>query len=175
MILQKDLSLGSKATGHSSIINVPGTDDWYIAYHRFGMPGGDGTHRETTIDKLEFGAGGLIKPVVPTLESVLPQTIQLPPTGPEIEVTTATRCVAGKVALTVLVKNVDDVSASLSIQSAAGAKDVVLAAGKSTSAAFTTRSASLGSGTVGVTATATIDGAPVTSVTPAQYAAAVCG
>ena len=31
VILQKDLSLGIKGPGHSSIINVPGTDDWYIA------------------------------------------------------------------------------------------------------------------------------------------------
>jgi hypothetical protein len=70
VILEKDRSLGILATGHSSIVNVPGTDEWYIAYHRFAMPGGDGTHRETTIDKLEFDAGGFIRKVVPTLESV---------------------------------------------------------------------------------------------------------
>lgn len=58
MILQKDPSQGILGTGHSSIVNVPGTDDWYIAYHRFGMPGGDGTHRETTIDRLTFGEDG---------------------------------------------------------------------------------------------------------------------
>ena len=65
-------SQGILGTGHSSIIQVPGTDDWYIAYHRFGMPGGDGTHRETTIDRLTFGADGLMQKVVPTLESVDP-------------------------------------------------------------------------------------------------------
>ncbi|WP_051807918.1 family 43 glycosylhydrolase [Actinoplanes subtropicus] len=72
VILSKDRSLGILGTGHSSIIQVPGTDDWYIAYHRFAIPGGDGTHRETTIDRLSFDADGLIKPVVPTLESVDP-------------------------------------------------------------------------------------------------------
>ena len=51
-------------------MQVPGTDEWYIAYHRFAIPGGDGTHRETTIDRLTFGADGLIQKVVPTLESV---------------------------------------------------------------------------------------------------------
>jgi hypothetical protein len=51
---------------------VPGTDEWYIAYHRFGMPGGDGTHRETTIDRLTFGADGRIAKVIPTLTSVKP-------------------------------------------------------------------------------------------------------
>ncbi|GAA1059997.1 family 43 glycosylhydrolase [Agromyces bracchium] len=75
VILQKDLSLGIKGTGHNSVLNIPGTDDWVIAYHRFGMPGGDGTHRETTIDRLEFGADGLMQVVTPTLESVAPQAV----------------------------------------------------------------------------------------------------
>lgn len=72
VILEKDLSLGIKGTGHHSVVQVPGTDDWYIAYHRFAIPGGDGTHRETTVDKLEFDADGLIKKVVPTLTSIDP-------------------------------------------------------------------------------------------------------
>ena len=75
IILQKDVSQGILATGHSSIINVPGTDDWYIAYHRFHIPDGDGTHRETTIDRLYFDNDGFIIPVIPTLSSVPPQTI----------------------------------------------------------------------------------------------------
>ncbi|MFI1722709.1 family 43 glycosylhydrolase [Streptomyces sp. NPDC020489] len=75
VILEKDLSLGVKGPGHHSIVRVPGTDDWYVAYHRFAIPGGDGTHRETTIDKLEFDADGLIKKVVPTLTGVDPVTI----------------------------------------------------------------------------------------------------
>ncbi|MFF3374950.1 family 43 glycosylhydrolase [Streptomyces sp. NPDC002680] len=75
VILEKDLSLGIKGPGHHSVVNVPNTDDWYIAYHRFAIPGGDGMHRETTIDKLEFDADGLIKKVVPTLSSIDPVTI----------------------------------------------------------------------------------------------------
>jgi beta-xylosidase len=76
VILEKDPTQGILATGHSSIIQVPGTDDWYIAYHRFGMPGGDGTHRETTIDRLYFNDDGTIKKVVPTLSSVDPLTYE---------------------------------------------------------------------------------------------------
>ncbi|MFD5257320.1 family 43 glycosylhydrolase [Streptomyces bobili] len=72
VILEKDLALGIKGPGHHSVVQVPGTDDWYIAYHRFAIPGGDGTHRETTIDKLEFDSAGLIKKVVPTLGSIDP-------------------------------------------------------------------------------------------------------
>jgi len=72
VILEKDTSQGILGTGHSSIIRVPGTDEWVIAYHRFAMPGGDGTHRETTIDELHFAADGTIEKVVPTLESIDP-------------------------------------------------------------------------------------------------------
>ena len=75
VILSKDTKLGILGTGHSSMLQVPGTDDWYIAYHRFAIPGGDGTHRETTIDKMVFNRDGTIAPVKPTLESVKPQWI----------------------------------------------------------------------------------------------------
>ncbi|KXH25628.1 glycosyl hydrolase family 43 [Colletotrichum salicis] len=76
VILQKDTSQGILGTGHNSILNVPGTDDWYIVYHRFGIPGGGGYRRETTIDHLYFNADtGLAIPVIPTLTSVEPQTV----------------------------------------------------------------------------------------------------
>jgi beta-xylosidase len=75
VILQKDTSKGILGSGHSSIVNVPCTDDWYIAYHRFAIPNGGGTNRETTVDRVYFDEAGLIKTVVPTLESVPPQTI----------------------------------------------------------------------------------------------------
>jgi beta-xylosidase len=76
-ILSKRPEYGILATGHHSVVNVPGTDDWYIVYHRFalngpGRPGGDGTHRETTVDRMEFAADGSIRPVVPTLEGIRP-------------------------------------------------------------------------------------------------------
>ncbi|MGW0333962.1 family 43 glycosylhydrolase [Streptomyces sp. NPDC003011] len=76
-ILSKRPEYGILGTGHHSVVNAPGTDDWYVVYHRFalngpGRPGGDGMHRETTVDRLEFAADGTIKPVVPTLESIAP-------------------------------------------------------------------------------------------------------
>ncbi|SER64361.1 family 43 glycosylhydrolase [Lentzea albida] len=76
VILAKDLALGVKGTGHSSMLRVPGTDDWYLAYHRFAIPEGDGTHREITIDRMGFDRDGSIVPVRPTLESVAPQRIR---------------------------------------------------------------------------------------------------
>lgn len=75
VILSKDTSQGILGTGHSSIITVPGTDEWYIAYHRFAIPGGGGTNRETTIDRLEIGPDGLFQTVKPTLTSVAPREV----------------------------------------------------------------------------------------------------
>jgi hypothetical protein len=75
VVLQKDVNKGILGSGHSSIVNVPCTDDWYIAYHRFRIPDGNGTMRETTVDRVYFDEDGFIKPVVPTLESVDAQRI----------------------------------------------------------------------------------------------------
>jgi len=71
VILQENASLGILGTGSSSTVNVPGTDDWYIAYHRFAIPGGNGTFREVVLDRLYFNEEtGFIVPVVPTLTGV---------------------------------------------------------------------------------------------------------
>ncbi len=68
-----------KATGHNSVVNVPGTDEWYICYHRFNIPGyGNvtsknseaGNHREVCIDRLTFNEAGEIETVTPTLAGI---------------------------------------------------------------------------------------------------------
>ncbi|CAN8105480.1 unnamed protein product [Discula destructiva] len=71
-ILKSDASQRILGTGHNSIVNVPGTDDWYIAYHRFA-PSSNSTvlRREIMIDRMYFDADtGLIQEVVPTLNGV---------------------------------------------------------------------------------------------------------
>ncbi|MGC4091227.1 MAG: family 43 glycosylhydrolase [Polyangiaceae bacterium] len=65
-ILKKNTALGILGPGHHSILTLP-NGDYYIAYHRFAIPGGDGTHREVCLDRLTFNADGSIAPVVPTL------------------------------------------------------------------------------------------------------------
>lgn len=70
VVLQKRTELGILATGHDSVINLPGTDEWVMAYHRLAIPNGNGTMREVTLDKVTFDAEGLMQEVVPTLESV---------------------------------------------------------------------------------------------------------
>lgn len=73
LILRKDISRGILGTGHHSVINIPGTDEWKIVYHRFRFPDAinlgqaAGFHREVCIDKLEFDDNGDIIPVVPTI------------------------------------------------------------------------------------------------------------
>ena len=65
-VLQSNTSLGIQSTGHNSVLALP-NGDYYIVYHRWAIPGGDGNHRETCIDKMKFNADGTIAPVVPTL------------------------------------------------------------------------------------------------------------
>ncbi|WP_159888604.1 family 43 glycosylhydrolase [Paenibacillus puerhi] len=79
IVLQKDLSLGIKGTGHHSVVQVPGKDEYYAVYHRFAIPHGDGMNREVAIDKIEFNADGSMKPIVPTLAGIAPVSV---PGGP---------------------------------------------------------------------------------------------
>lgn len=65
-ILQSNGALGILSTGHNSILALP-SGEYYIVYHRWAIPGGDGNHREVCIDKMRFNADGSIAPVVPTL------------------------------------------------------------------------------------------------------------
>lgn len=78
VILEKRLDKGIKGTGHQAMVNIPGTDDWYIAYHRFAIPDGDGTrHRETCIDRVTFDPDtGFIQKIEPTISGVGEQIIE---------------------------------------------------------------------------------------------------
>lgn len=72
IVIMKDESRGIYGTGHNSILQLPGTDEWYIVYHRISRPDGikkayPGTSREVCIDKMEFNADGTIQQVIPSL------------------------------------------------------------------------------------------------------------
>ncbi|MCW6008296.1 family 43 glycosylhydrolase [Micromonospora sp. CPCC 205371] len=67
VVLQKRLDAGIRGPGHHSVVRAPGADTWYVAYHRFAVPAGNGTNRETAIDRMSFNADGTIQPIVPTL------------------------------------------------------------------------------------------------------------
>jgi beta-xylosidase len=73
-ILQQDARI-AKGAGHHSVVNIPGSDDWYIAYHRRPLTDTDGHHREMAIEHLYFNEDGSIKPVVMTTEGVAAKAI----------------------------------------------------------------------------------------------------
>jgi beta-xylosidase len=77
VLLEKDTAKGILGTGHNSIVQVPCTDEWYIAYHRFAIPGGGGTRRETVVDRVYFDGEGVMESVVPTLEGVAGREIEV--------------------------------------------------------------------------------------------------
>ncbi|MEZ2336096.1 glycoside hydrolase family 43 protein [Mucilaginibacter sp. RCC_168] len=68
-ILKQDASIATGA-GHHSVINVPGTDEWYIVYHRRPLTETDANHRVMCIDKMYFDKDGNIQPVKITNEGV---------------------------------------------------------------------------------------------------------
>ncbi|WP_375373961.1 glycoside hydrolase family 43 protein [Hymenobacter cellulosivorans] len=68
-ILEQDPQVATGA-GHHSVIQVPGTEEWYIVYHRRPLGETDMNHRVTCIDRLYFDAQGRIQPVKITKEGV---------------------------------------------------------------------------------------------------------
>lgn len=66
----------ARGAGHHAIVNVPGTDEWYIAYHRRPLDETDGNHRELAVDRLIFNDDGTIRPVVMTSEGVVPRPVR---------------------------------------------------------------------------------------------------
>jgi hypothetical protein len=61
-ILGQDAAIAT-GSGHNTVVNVPGTDDWYIVYHRRPLGETDGNHRVLAYDRLTFRADGTIAPV----------------------------------------------------------------------------------------------------------------
>lgn len=68
-ILQQDPNVATGA-GHHSVIQRPGTNEFFIVYHRRPLGETDRDHRVVCIDRMEFGSDGSIKPVKITFEGV---------------------------------------------------------------------------------------------------------
>ncbi|KAH8696225.1 putative xylosidase/arabinosidase [Talaromyces proteolyticus] len=51
----------AQGTGSSGVLNIPGTDDWYIVYHRRPLDDTAANDRYVCIDKMEFNPDGSIK------------------------------------------------------------------------------------------------------------------
>lgn len=78
LVIVKDKDAGIYGTGHHSVIQIPGKDEWYLVYHRFNYPKGitmgsaAGYNREVCIDRMEFNKDGSIKQVKPTHQGIKP-------------------------------------------------------------------------------------------------------
>ena len=89
--------------------------------------------------------------------------------------TASSRCVSGKVVLTVTLTNTSSRTVDTTVATPWGTRTTTaLAAGKSTSFAYTTRSKTITAGTATATITATIDGTPTTATTTATYPTRTC-
>lgn len=71
-ILGSDPGVATGA-GHHSVMNIPGTDEYYIVYHRHPLGATEGNNRVTCIDRMEFSSDGSILPVKMTFEGVAPR------------------------------------------------------------------------------------------------------
>ncbi|WP_169581954.1 MULTISPECIES: immunoglobulin-like domain-containing protein [Microbacterium] len=102
---------------------------------------------------------------------VTPSTSPAVTFGLELTATGTTRCVAGKVTEIVSVTNADAVTATVTVAGRYGSKTLTVAAGKTASASFTTRAASIAADPVSIIGTATDGRTHASTVT---VAAATC-
>ncbi|MFG1606838.1 glycoside hydrolase family 43 protein [Actinoplanes sp. NPDC049265] len=61
-ILAQDSAV-ARGAGHNSVLNVPGTDTWYIIYHRRPLSETDGNSRQLSYDRMNFNPDGTIQRV----------------------------------------------------------------------------------------------------------------
>ena len=61
-VLEQDAAV-ARGAGHNSVIHVPGTDTWYIVYHRRPLSETDGNARQLAYDRMYFNADGTIQRV----------------------------------------------------------------------------------------------------------------
>jgi len=80
-ILAQDMTI-ARGAGHHSVVNVPGTDRWYIAYHRRPLNDDKGEHRQLAVERMIFNADGTIRPVVMTNQGVTPEPLAGHPVRP---------------------------------------------------------------------------------------------
>jgi beta-xylosidase len=73
-VLQQNPDVATGA-GHHSVLNIPGTDEWYIVYHRRPLSETSPHHRVTCIDRMVFDDKGYILPVKITFEGVTSRPI----------------------------------------------------------------------------------------------------
>ncbi|MBB3157843.1 GH43 family beta-xylosidase [Microbacterium proteolyticum] len=139
--------------------------------------------RDMFVRRVHFAVDGLpifdmesTEEVAPDNRRVTATVVVTAPAGLEVTGAVSSRCIAGKVTQTVTVRNAEGFPVTVTAKGPYGTKTFgALAAGKSSSAAFTTRAGSIPAGTVTVDAAATVNGKAVTDTVSVPFAAASCG
>ncbi|WP_084620338.1 DUF5703 domain-containing protein [Agromyces italicus] len=99
-----------------------------------------------------------------------------PAVAPTADVTATSKCIAGKVALSVLARNTAEVPAAVEMTTEHGDKSFAsVAPRKNATHAFTVRAAELPGGQVQIVTSAEVDGEAVTNTITVPYAARSCG
>lgn len=142
------------------------------------------TGRDTFVRRVHFAADGLPIFDMESDEEVAPGNRQVsvtvtvagdPEPALDVSGSVTARCVAGKVVQLVSVTNAEDFPVTVSATGAYGTKAFgAIASGKTASASFTTRQPSVSPGAVTLTATATVQGAPVTVTLDVASPATAC-
>jgi beta-xylosidase len=73
-ILQTDPAIAN-GPGHHSVVQIPGTDDWYIVYHRHPLGTTGANERVMAIDPMHFNANGDIEPIQMTKDGPGPRPL----------------------------------------------------------------------------------------------------
>ncbi|MNN64069.1 Xylosidase/arabinosidase [compost metagenome] len=73
-ILQQDPDIATGA-GHHGFLQIPGSDEWYIVYHRRPLSETEANHRVVCMDRMLFEEDGRIQPVQMTHEGVSPRPL----------------------------------------------------------------------------------------------------
>lgn len=68
-VLASDPRIGNGA-GHNSVLRLPETDQWIIAYHRRPPEETHGNHRVVCLDRMSFDENDNIEPIILTVEGV---------------------------------------------------------------------------------------------------------
>lgn len=74
-VLLKNESVGSGA-GHHSVVNIPGTNEWYLFYHRHPSADSGGNDRVVCVERMHFDHKGRIVPMMITNEGVKARTLR---------------------------------------------------------------------------------------------------
>ena len=178
-IFNGDWQLG---TGHGMWSYDEDGNVLYVFHARTTNNGLDG--RDTFVRRVHWAADGLPIFDMESDEEVAPENRSVSLTvhvagkqEPALDVSTvvSARCVAGKVVQVVTVKNSEGVPVAVTASGPHGTKAFgALAAGKSASASFTTREATVPSGNITLTLTATVDGKSVTATSETAFPTATC-